>query len=243
MSKGQSRKEFRKEIKQPDEFVVQSNRLLAWAEENPDKLKLWGGIFVVALVLIGAYGSWTESRNQEAISSFYSAAEIYRGDQWEPALADFEAIAADFDGTTYGKLANLYAGSSALHLEKYSDSAKYYRLYLSDGLSSPAIEQVARMNLAAALTGAGKPMEARAELEKAARIDGPAGPEVQLALARNLEASGAATEAVDAYKAYLEQAPQGAAVAAIQAAVVDLGGTLPERPLPRFPGNIEVTQQ
>ena len=243
MSKGQSRKDFRKEIKQPDEFVVQSNRLLAWAEENPDKLKLWGGIFVVALVLIGAYGSWAESRNQEAISSFYSAAEIYRGDQWEPALADFEAIAADFDGTTYGKLANLYAGSSALHLEKYTDSAKYYRLYLSDGLSSPAIEQVARMNLAAALTGAGKPTEARAELEKASQIDGPAGPEIQLALARNFEAGGEANQAIDAYKAYLEQAPQGAAVAAIRAAVVGLGGSLPEPAAPKFPGNIQVTQQ
>jgi hypothetical protein len=243
MSKGQSRKEFRKEIKQPDEFVVQSNRLLGWAEENPDKLKLWGGVFVVALVLIGAYGSWTESRNQDAISSFYAAAEIYRGDQWEPALADFETIAADFDGTTYGKLANLYAGSSALHLEKYADSAKYYRLYLTDGLSSPAIEQVARMNLAAALTGAGKSAEARVELEKAAQIEGPAGPEVQLALARNFEAGGEATEAIDAYKAYLEQAPQGAAVAAIRAAVVGLGGSLPEPASPRFPGNIQVTQQ
>ena len=243
MSKGQSKKDFRKEIKKPDEFVVQSNRALDWAQDNPDKLKLWGGIFLVALVIIGVVSSWRESRNQAAISNFYAAAEIYQGDQFEPALADFETIAADYDGTTYGKLANLYAGSSALHLEKYEDSAKYYQIYLSDGLASPAIEQVARMNLAAALTGAGDPAAARTELEKAAEIAGPAGPEVQLALARNYQAGGQADQAIEAYMAYLESAPRGDAVAAIEATVVQLGGTLPEPASPGFPGNIQVSQQ
>ncbi len=240
MSKGQSRKEFRKEIKKPDEFVVQSNRALAWAEDNPEKLKLWGGVFVVFLIVVGAYGTWQQSRNQAAIENFYAAAEIYRGDKWGPAFSDFETLAADYDGTTYGKLANLYAGSSALQLEKWDESVRYYRQYLNDSVPSVAVEQIARLNLAAALTGSGDPQGALSELEKAAALDGPAGPEVQLALARNYEASGANQQAIAAYTAYLKAAPQGAAVSAIQASVISLGGTLPEHEAPRFPGNIDV---
>jgi len=243
MSKSQSKKNFRKEIKQPDEFVVQSNRAILWAQDNPDKLKVGLGIFAVALVIIAVVGTWQESRNQDAVSDFYAASEIYRGEKWEPALADFETLAANYDGTTYGKLANLYAGSSALHLEKYADSIKYYEAYLSDSINSDAVNQIARLNLAAAMTGAGDAAAARGQLEKAAAASGPANPEVQLALARNYENAGDADEAVEAYKAYLEAAPQGAAVSAVQAAVVNLGGTLPPPAAPSFPGNIQVTQQ
>lgn len=243
MSKQQSKKSFRKEIKQPDEFVVQSNRALDWANDNPDKIKVGLAVFVAALVVIAIFGTWRESRNQDSINNFYAAAEIYRGEKWEPALADFETLAADYSGTTYGKLANLYAGSSALQLGNFEVSVKYYRNYLTDSIESVAVTQVARMNLAAALTGIGDADGARSELEKAATLDGPAGPEIQLALARNYEAAGNPDEAIQAYKAYLEEAPRGASVAAIQAAVINLGGSLPEASRPKFPGNIQVTQQ
>jgi hypothetical protein len=243
MTKSQSKKNFRKEIKQPDEFVVQSNRALDWAQNNPDKIKLGLGIFVVVLVVIATVGTWRESRNQDAISNFYAAAEIYRGQKWEPALADFQTLAADYDGTTYGKLANLYAGSSALHLEKFDESVKYYQAYLSDSIDSDAVNQVARLNLAAAMTGAGKGAAARTELQKAAAVAGPASPQVQLALARNFQAAGDDKGALDAYNSYLETAPRGAAIAAVQAAVIELGGSLPEPKTPKFPGNITVTQQ
>ena len=64
-----------------------------------------------------------------------------------------------------------------------------------------------------------------------------------MALARNYQADGQADQAIEAYMAYLESSPRGDAVAAIEAAVVQLGGTLPEPAAPRFPGNIQVSQQ
>ena len=243
MSKKQSKKDFRKGIKKPDEFVVQSNRVLAWAEDNPDTLKIVLVGFVAFLVVIGGISSWQQSRTDEATASFYAASELYRQKQWQPAQEVFLELGQDHPDTTYGQLAHLYAGSSSLRLENYDEAVSSYRRYLRDAISSVGVTEMAHLKLAAALNGAGEPGEARIELLKAATLNGPAAPQVQLALGHSYETAGDIAAALDAYGTYLETEPQGASRTAVQAAIIRLGGSLPEPKPPTFPGEIEITKQ
>ena len=241
--KKQSRKEFRKEIKQPDEFQTRSNRVLVWAQENPDQLKKVIAAFVVIVVVAGVLGYRAESRQSESMRDFWAGSELYSRQQWEPAEETFDALAEELPGTVYGRLANIYAGGAAAAEGQQAEAITAWRAYLADGLESPAIEQLVRLNLGKALSAIEDNEAAQRELEAAAAIAGPAGPEVQLALARHFDGSGAGDKALDAYTRYLEDEPTGAAATLARARIVALGGELPEPAAVERVGGIEVTRQ
>ena len=72
-----------------------------------------------------------------------------------------------------------------------------------------------------------EPAESQAELQAAAALPGPAGAQVQLALARHYESTGAVDGAIAAYTRYLEEEPRGAATQLARARIVALGGEPP----------------
>ncbi|MFP6663398.1 MAG: tetratricopeptide repeat protein [Deltaproteobacteria bacterium] len=241
-NKKQTRKEFRKEIKQPDEFVTQSNRAIRWASENPSQVKLGIAAFVALLVVVAGIGIWNDSRHKQSLSDFYAANELYKRAQWEPAYEGFVELADNLSSTPYGQLANLYAGRAAQELGRDTEAVKSFRAYLANELESKPIEQLARLNLARALAAAGNPEAARKEFEAAATIQGPAGPEIQLALARHHESTGNPDQALDAYLKYATETPRSAATNQVNARIQALGGTVPAPAPPSFPGNIQVSQ-
>lgn len=238
--KKQSRKEFRKEIKQPDEFQTRSNTLLVWAQENPDQVKKIVAAFVAIVIVAGFFGYRAESQRNESMRDFWAGSELYARGQWEPAAETFDTLATELPGTVYGRLARVYAGGAAAAEGQQAAAIAAWRAYLNDSIPSPAIEQLVRLNLGKALSSIRDTEAAERELQAAAELPGPAGPQVQLALARHYESAGADGKALEAYARYLEEEPRGAAYQLARARIVALGGEPPvaDRGLP---GGIQVS--
>lgn len=224
-----------KELRQPDEFVTATGRVVEWAKENQRTVAAGAIGLVGVLVVIALVSWWISSRNASANQQFYSAIELYKAEQWQEAYEGFKGLVDDLGGTDYGRLGTLYAGRTALKLEKPAEAVPYYREYLS-GSTTVALEQLARLNLGRALAQTGDSAGARNELDQALALAGPARPEATLELARLEERDGATERALELYGRYLEDNPQGPAKDLVRARIVALGGTPPAVETPGFPG-------
>lgn len=224
-----------KELKQPDEFVTATGKVVEWAKENPAIVRNGAIGFVVLLLLIVLVSWWSASRTASANRQFYSAIELYQAEQWGEAYDGFAKLATDLGGTDYGRLATVYAARAALKLDKPDEAIEYYREYLG-GSTTVALEQLARLNLARALARKGDTAAARTELEAALALAGPAKPEITLELARVEEATGNDERALELYGNYLNDDPQGAAKELARARILALGGTPPASGQPAFGG-------
>ncbi len=224
-----------KDLKQPDEFVTATGKVVEWAQQNQAIVKYGAAGLVAVLLLIIGVSWWISSRNATANRQFYSAIELYQADQWSEAYDGFVALANDLGGTDYGRLATLYAGRAALQLDKPDDAIKFYRQFLGGSTTVP-LQQLARLNLGRALAKKGDTAAARTELDAARELAGPAKPEVTIELAQVEEAGGAKERAVELYGVYLEDNPQGPAKEFARARLIALGGTPPEAPASQFGG-------
>lgn len=218
-----------KELKQPDEFVTATGKVVDWARENPDTVRNGAIAFVALLLVIIGVSWWASSRNSSANQQFYSASELYKAKQWQEAYDGFASLSNSLGGTNYGHLASLYAARSALKLDKLDDAIRFYNAYLG-GSSTVALEQLARLNLGRALSKKGDNGAAKGELEKALALDGPAKPDVQIELASVEAASGAKDRAIELFTTYLTENPQGPAASLARNQILALGGTPPASP-------------
>ena len=216
-----------KELRQPDEFVNTSRRLIEWGQANQRVMASTAAVLIGVLLLVGFVGWRTTSKSEAATRKFYTAIELYRVEQWEEAGEDFESLADEFGGTEYGKLGQLYAARTAAHLGEEDKAIGSYRAFLS-AAPTLALEQLARLNLGRALAKAGDLQGAQTELQAALALEGPARPEATLELAELYRGKGEEERAREFFEAYLEQNPRGPGGALARTQVLALGGELPE---------------
>lgn len=222
-----------KELRQPDEFVTATGKVVEWARENPDTVTYGAVGAVVLLLAIIGFSWWSNSRDANAGRQFYSAIELYQAEQWSEAYDGFAKLAGDLGGTAYGNLAKVYAGRAALKLDKPAEAIPFYRDFLADA-PDVALEQLARLNLARGLEATGDAHGARSELDRALELAGPARPEVVLELAGLEESAGNRERALELYGRYLTDEPQGAGKELARNRILALGGTPPETETPGF---------
>jgi predicted negative regulator of RcsB-dependent stress response len=222
-------------LRAPDEFVTLTGRVLDWSRAN-SQLVSGAAIALAVIVLIAAAWSWiSSSREDRSARDFYAANELFKREQWDPAEKAFDALADDLPGTSYGRLARLYAARAALRAGRPADAATQLREFFAHPIDDKAVSQLAHMNLGSVLAEQGDLDGARGELNMALEIDGPARGEVTLELARVEELAGQKEKALETYQRYLADDPNAVARDLARARIVALGGTPPALP-PQFPG-------
>lgn len=226
----------RKDLREPDEFFTVTGRVLDWSKKNTP---IVAGIGIAAAVVLLAIGIWTwvtQSRIARSSRDFYAANELFKRSQWDAAEKSFADLSNDLPSTPYGRLAKLYAGRAALRANKNAEAANYLTEFLANPPPDQALEQMARINLGAALAGQGQADGARDQLTRAVDINGPARGEAILALAHLEDEAGATQKAIDLYQRYLTDEPDGVAHDLARARILALGGT-PPAPAPRMAPN------
>lgn len=109
---------------------------------------------VALLVIIAGYFSYktfiSSPREDKASTALARGQEYFNAEQFDKALNGdgatyngFIKIASDYSGTDAGNLANLYAGLSYAHLNKWQEAVKYLEDYspADDAMVSPAAIQ------------------------------------------------------------------------------------------------------
>jgi predicted negative regulator of RcsB-dependent stress response len=221
-----TKKLSRKDLRQPDEFVSLSRAAIDWAEKNTQTVVI-GVAVLAAIVLVVAGVRWyLQSRDASAARQFYGASELFKRDQWDPAQQSFADLTKSYGGTPYGTLAKLYAGRAALNANRPADAVPFLTEFVGSA-PSPAMEQIGRVALAHALAATSNVAGARDQFSRAIDLDGPLRPEATIGLARIEEADGSKDKAIELYKKYLTDEPDGVAAALARMRLGALGAAPP----------------
>lgn len=232
------KKLHRKDLKQPDEFISLSTRAITWAQQNVLAVEIAIGAVVLVLLIVAGVRWYVQARAENAARQFYGASELFKRSQWDQAQKDFATLASSYGGTSYGTLAKLYAGRAALNASKPAEAVPFLTEFVA-AAPSPAFEQIGRVTLARALADTNDTKGARDQLDRAVLLDGPLGPEATISLARIEEAGGSKEKAIELYKKYLTDEPEGVAASLARMRLTALGATPPPPPAGMtFPGGM-----
>lgn len=220
-----------KDLKQPDEFISLTTRAIAWAQKNQTTVAIVIGAAIAVVLLAAGIRWYVQSRAEAAARQFYGANELFKREQWDQAQKDFATLASAYGSTPYGTLAKLYAGRAALNASKPADAVPLLTEFVG-AAPSPALEQIGRVALARALAETGNASGAREQLDRAILLDGPLAPEARVRLARIEETDGSKEKAIELYKQYLADEPDGAAAAQVRMRLTALGVQPPASPNP-----------
>jgi predicted negative regulator of RcsB-dependent stress response len=201
------KREERRFLKDPDEFVVWTGRAGSWAQRHQRELMVAGGVLVLGVMVAGLLG-WRAARQAEAASEAFRVARTkFAANEYAPAGLEFEALARDFPGTSFGRLAILYRGHSLLKQGDATGAAAAYQEFLTRFDKDVYVRQLALTNLANAQEQLGDVSAARATLQQAGALDGPFRIEALLGYARLSQATGDTAAAEDAYRKVLAENP------------------------------------
>jgi len=197
----------RRFLKDPDEFVVWTSRLGAWAQHHRTTLTAAGSILLAAILGVGLIG-WRSARQNDAASEAFRVARgKFAADDLGSAALDFEALAREYPGTSFGHLAVLYRGHCLLRTRDAPGAATAYQEFLAGSEDDPYLRQLALTNLAQAQEQSGAVADARATAARASEVAGPYRVEALLVYARLSELAGDATAAQGAYRKVLAENP------------------------------------
>jgi predicted negative regulator of RcsB-dependent stress response len=201
------KRDERRFLKDPDEFVVWTTQLGSWAQTHRSTLIAAGSVLLVVALAAGLI-SWRSARqNDDASEAFRVARAKFATRDFGPAALDFEAIARDYPSTSFGRLAALYRGHCLLQSGDAGAAAAAYQDFLARSSGEPYLRQLALTDLSHAQEQLGMASEARTSAQQASDMDGPYRIEALLAYARLSEAAGDATAAEGAYRKILTEDP------------------------------------
>jgi predicted negative regulator of RcsB-dependent stress response len=201
------KREERRFLKDPDEFVVWTTRLGTWAQTHRTTLIAAGAVVALAIGAAGLLG-WRSARQTEAASEAFGAARAkFVARDYGPAALDFEAVAREYPSTSFGRLAVLYRGHCLLRSGDAAGAATAYQDFLARVDGDPYLRQLALTNLSHAQEQSGAAEDARASASKAGDLQGPYRVEALLIYARLSEAAGDAPAAQGAYRKILDDNP------------------------------------
>jgi tetratricopeptide (TPR) repeat protein len=233
-SKTQRHHISRKELKQPDEFMVFASEVQDFVARHVQKVVL----AAVALALVAAIGfavyHYQQVRAARAAQLFYAGFHALDGKRYAQAEAIFSQLAAERPDSEVGRLANLYQGLSYLKAGKLAQARDKLVVYADQGTQS-SFRQLALLNLGVVYEQMGNLSSAQQAYAAAANLNGPASADARLGQARVLAAQGNKQAAIGAYDAFLANSPDSGQRQQAVAGLAHLGAPAPA-PFPQaFP--------
>ncbi len=108
-------------LKEPDEFITTTGRIIRWGRQYAKQVTYAAGVFLILLVVIAGYGYFLNNAENKAFLLLDQAVGKYETQKegmdalaaYEGAKKDFEYIIRKYDNTEGGKLATyVFAGIS-----------------------------------------------------------------------------------------------------------------------------------
>ena len=190
--------------------MVLLGRCNDFIKANRDRLI---GLAAAVVVVLGAVFGWQYYRDYQrdlALQDYNKGLREYQEERYEAALESFRSLRARGEAP-YDVLANLYIANSYVALDQPGNAIETLGGEVSaerDGF----LNQVTLVTLGLAQEMNGSCEEAMQSLSRALDHQGPLRQEAMLGKARCNVRLGKTQEAVDSYKAYLKEFPDGETV-------------------------------
>jgi tetratricopeptide (TPR) repeat protein len=209
----------KKKLKEPDEFISLTEQIYLFITHH-SKVIMTGGIAaLIVLLVLFVYYRWERRNEEEAYQNFRFAVEIYQMidsqnketsvSEYKDVLEKFNKIITRFSRTPSGKFSLLYKGNILLRLGEFEEATKSYQAFLKRAGNEKLYKLFA-------WEGLGYSYEGRRDYEKAIqayrKITEEGGnlelSNAYLNMGRCYEKLGKNKEALENYKAFLEESPK-----------------------------------
>lgn len=208
----------RKEIRQPDWFQVNSEKVLYSFQGHKGVVIGVCVALALVIVLFWVWQAFKVSQNNTASEEFTKAAELYHQENYRAAIPAFEKVQT-YRWSRYAGVAHLYQANSHLALGELDQAVSAGQRAVAATKPNTLYRQLALMALASGEEQKNQCKSAVDRFNEAQKILGPLQSEALLGKARCLEQIGDLAGAVATYKDYLKENPgssAGSKVAAIE---------------------------
>lgn len=168
-------------LKEPDEFITTTGKLIQWAKNHRDQLVYGTALFFGVVILAAAWGYYQERRNRSATALYSQVMTTYQAQGGESeavkALAavrtDFDLLVDKYENQAAGRLGRIMYGHMCLAGNALDDAAKHYKAALDDFKNDIALSNLIRNGLGATYFQKGSYPEAIEQFEKIAAGESP----------------------------------------------------------------------
>jgi tetratricopeptide (TPR) repeat protein len=228
------RRVTRKELlKEPDEFISFSARVMQYTRENPRMVGLCCAVVMVALVVTAGYYAYRQYRLSQSHEFFDKAYRTYRvatlsqeelpGETWDRLFKEFDELATQYPSFPAGEKALLYSGHILYRKGDYQGALERYTRMKSTSLVEKGLGSLVMYHIAMtrqALKDYDGALSLFDQLSK--DTNSPYRREAVASMAGIYEAMGKTKEAAQTYRQYLKMFPEAPDAPYIKARIADL---------------------
>ena len=127
-------------LKEPDEFITTTGRLIAWSKANAKSLGIGATVFFVAVIAVSLHAFINEKRSSIAQMMLGQALVKFQAEMGEKDGAsamsavseDFDELIKSYGSQPAGKLGRLFYGHIGVMAKDYDTAIEYYEKALDD---------------------------------------------------------------------------------------------------------------
>ena len=216
-----TRRITRKDIRQPDRFVVLIRRLAALAKENQTALVAGIAAFLFVVVALVGWSLYRGRQNRLAAEEYARAVDLYHEGKYKESL-DALARLEVYSSTYYSRMGLLYAANAQSALQNGNAAVESLRRLLDREKKDLLMRQTAYVSLGYAQEQRGQWADAAQSYAEADKIAGPLKSDASLGMARSYAQAGNTKEAIAAYKKFLADNPDSDRASEISVRVQEL---------------------
>jgi predicted negative regulator of RcsB-dependent stress response len=211
----------RKELRQPDGFVVFTQRALALVKQNRRYLIVAGVLILAAIIGILAWQIYKGRQNDEAARHFDTAITLFRANKHKEAISEFKKV-EEYRWSHYAALAHLYEANSRLATNDLDGAAAAAQRFIAATDQNSVYRQIGLMTLGHIQEQKNQCAEAVQHYAEAERIAGALKESAVLGKARCFTAVGDMNSAIAAYQQYVKENPNSPVAARLMLQVAEL---------------------
>jgi predicted negative regulator of RcsB-dependent stress response len=219
----------RKELRQPDRFVLFTQRALGFVQEQRRLLIMVGVLLVAVIIGISIWQVYKSRQNKEAAQHFDTAITLFRANKHKEAIPEFEKVEG-YRWSRYAALAHLYEANSHLAINDLNKAAASAQRFIASTDQNSVYRQIGLMTLGHIQEQKNQCAEAIQQYAEAERIAGALKESAVLGKARCYMATGDTKSAIAAYQQYIKENPNSPTVARLMLQVAELQAKTESQP-------------
>jgi hypothetical protein len=194
-----------KDLKAPDEFVTQIDRIGDYLANNLARVIVGAAVLIALAAVIFTYAFYREHRTQVVSDRFYDALTALNRKDYKTAAEGFDTLAQTGSGQL-NNLARLYAASAYMSDNKPAKALDDLEAYVADS-DQRYFSNLALVQLGVAYEDLGDFKKAHDAYAQAVSTPGPEKNRAELGVARTLVKLGDNAGAIAAYGNFLAENP------------------------------------